>query len=102
MSKLSYPSNGLLSYCNGNLESSRDNLSNARNNCSFDIPVDFPYRNYLSGLYDTLDSYVNELTNIKQVIMNVDKNFENLSTELTNDVNNMDKSIINVRDRLIK
>lgn len=82
MTKLSYPKHGLSPHCQNKVAECAERLSNAANNCAFDIPSDFPHKGYLDGLGDRLRGYQNEANNIGAKITATDKSFQQLSDHL--------------------
>lgn len=101
MTKLSYPSDGVYRYCKNNLISCHDNLQSARWNCNFDIPYGFRYRNYLFNLNYELGQYINTINDLDDKIRKINDNFEELETDMSNDVNKLPSVKIKDRDRMI-
>ena len=102
MSKLVYPKEGVLPRCRGYIDSCVESISNARGNCSFDIPDGFPYRGYLESLGDRLDGYLNEANSIKGKIKATDQSFNNLSDHLVAAASKISPVKITKRERMIK
>ncbi len=101
MTKLNYPNDGVYKYCRQYSNSCANNLSRAMNSCSFDIPSDFTYRNYLYNLSGTFRQYYNQINNINERIQKSNDNIKILSSDLLNSVNKMTGIKIKERDRMI-
>ena len=102
MPKFTYPADGLYNRCSGSVERSSKNLAGAISHCNFDIPSDFPYKNYLYGLDEKLRNYYQEISDIKARIRKIDSNFRALSNQSENSAARLIVSKINRRERMIK
>lgn len=101
MSKLNYPPQGLHVYCRMDIENTLKNLSSAISKCHFDIPGDFSYRNYLWGLSGVLSGCRNGINSVNSEIIGVDKDFQDLSDNLSLRASRIESTRINHRDRMI-
>lgn len=101
MTKLLYPKSGIYSSCKCHIDSCARNLSKAMNNCNFDIPNDFVYKNYLYNLGGKIREFYNQTNNLETKIHSSDNNLYNLSNDLLNDVKKMTDIKIIERDRMI-
>ncbi|MBR2753880.1 hypothetical protein IKD82_01825 [Candidatus Saccharibacteria bacterium] len=102
MSKLNYPTNGIHPLCNNNINSCIENLNNAISNCGFDIPADFPHRNNLQEISNTLSNYRQEANSINSKLKNTDNSFRNLSDQLTASAAKIAFPKVTKRERMIK
>ncbi len=101
MTKFSYPKDGIYRYCKSHIDSCSKNLSRAVECCNFDIPNDFPYKEYLYGLGGILREYYSRINNIDSKIQKSNSNLDSLSSDLLNSVNKMTNMKIKERDRMI-
>ncbi len=101
MTKLIYPNNGIYNYCRNDLENISSNLSNAIENCVFDIPNEFKYKAYLNNLNYLLSEYYKEINSINSKLRKTNDNYKILSDDLENDAKSLVAAKIKERDRMI-
>ena len=101
MTKLSYPKDGIYKYCKHYANSCANNLSNAMNNCNFDIPNGFAYKSYLHGLGGRIRELYNRTNNLEAKLQRSNNNIEVLSSDLLSSAEKMVDIKINERDRMI-
>ncbi len=101
MTKLVYSKNGVYKYCKHHINSCANNLSNAMNNCNFDIPSDFEYNNYLYNLDGVLRDYYNRANNLDSKLQKSNSNIDTLSSDLLSSAEKMTGMKIKERDRMI-
>ena len=102
MTKLIYPNDGIYNCCGSEAEQCSSYLSRAISNCNFDIPADFDYKNYLSGLGEKLRGYRTEINEVRSTLKVTDRNFRALSDRSEDNASRLPASKIGKRDRLIK
>ncbi len=102
MSKLIYPTGGLYGATNLYASQCSQNLTQGMNNCSFDIPEDFHYANYINGLHGVIHGYVKEINDIKSKIRETDTKLDNLETGLIKGISALPGTLIEERDQLIR
>lgn len=101
MTKLSYPKDGIYKYCKHYTNSCANNLSNAMNNCHFDIPNGFAYKGYLNGLGGKIRELYNRTNNLDSKLQSSNNNIDALSSDLLSSANKMTNIKIIERDRMI-
>lgn len=100
MAKLVYPKEGIYKYCETSFENGSRKLSQAMNECSFDIPSGFSGQNYLNGLYNTLSSYYNEINSIYSKTQQSNSNYNLLESDLVSDAEKM--SFNKIKEKTVK
>ncbi len=101
MTKLVFPSNGIYPICKNSIQGCARDLFNAIENCNYTIPSGFPHENYLRGLSGELNGYRTEVKNIGAKLKRTDRNFDNLSDNLTTNASKITTTKITKRDRMI-
>lgn len=101
MSKIVYPSEGILSYCRQHIDGGFSNLRAALSYCNFDVPSDFSLRNYLNNLENVVGDYNQELSDINFKIQNTHNNYVSLDSDMETSVKKMTNIKIKDRDRMI-
>ncbi|MBR2708862.1 hypothetical protein IKE98_00825 [Candidatus Saccharibacteria bacterium] len=79
MTKLVYPSNGICPQCKSNLNDCKNDLSSAANYAIFDVPEDFPYKEFLDNLHTLLTNLSTGCENLKNKLKAIDTCYETLS-----------------------
>ncbi|MBR3236449.1 hypothetical protein IKF92_02095 [Candidatus Saccharibacteria bacterium] len=101
MSKLVYPKDSLYSYNKTTIDHIDECLERAVKKCNFDVPSEFKYANYLSGLSNTILGLKDKNNAIVDEIQFTDKYYSDLSNELTKRIKNVTIQKIIKRDRMI-
>lgn len=101
MTKLIYPVNGIYPNCRDDIQGCTKKLSKAVANCNFDIPSDFPYKNYLRNLDNKLNKCLAEIDSISSKLKRTDSSFNMLSDNLTADASRITPIKVAKRDRMI-
>ena len=102
MSKLTYPLNGLLTSCRGEIEECDKQLREAATSCVFDVPLDFPYRSYLNELNFNISKYRSELDALRYKMQSLDKSYASLSAELEHSASKIVVSEIKPREGIVR
>ncbi len=102
MTKLIYPDQGLNSYVSNNLSSCHRYLTYAIGQCDFSVPTDYEHANYLRSLRSKLETYLKEIDDIRQKIIDTDKTLENLNYNLTKSIPVASVQRIKEIDKMIK
>ena len=101
MTKLLFPSDGIVKVAIEKGTRARERFSSATAKCSFDIPDNFPNRDYLIGLSGNLAECQSELNDIIAKIESINRNFQNLSDSFDENARNVDVLKIEKRERMI-
>ena len=101
MTKLSYPAEGMMSICRGNIEDAGNRLSSAFSDSAFDIPSGFPQRDYLYGLSDRINDFRDRLNTISTKIQDTDRSLRELSENLKVNASNIEVTKLQKRERTI-
>lgn len=101
MTKLVYPKDGLVVSCGKSVRTCTRKLSGAIGECSFDIPSDFVYSNYLNGLESKLNAYLATVHEISSKIKKTDREFSNLSDSLEDSAKKITVNKLRNRERMI-
>lgn len=103
MSKINYPENDTLcSLIRNPINDVSNSLTSAQNYCSFSVPNDFPYMQFLREIGGIINNYRNDLNNIFRSCDNIDKGFRATLDSMGAMNNNLNTDVIDERDRLIK
>jgi hypothetical protein len=102
MTKVSYPFAGLLSSTTPYFTKTNQHLTNAINNCSFDVPSGFSYAGFVNGLSGEISDFAKEIKDIKAKTKVTDVMYDNLENKLVESTKVLPSNILEPRDRLIK
>ena len=103
MSKISYPENESINSLTLNtMNDTLRSLNNANNQFSYKVPSDFQCLNALKEISAKLNNHMNELTNIHNKIVGIDKAFAATMDSLDATKDSLNTDVIDERDRLIK
>lgn len=103
MSKINYPeSDGLRSIVKDPINQTIKQLNSAINSCSFLIPVDFKYKNYLVNLSTVISDYATRSSEIYSTACATDNMFKSTFESMSSFDESLDITVIEERDRLVK
>lgn len=103
MSKIIYPdSEGIHGFVESMLNESINNLKTAQSLCSYSIPWDFSYVNYLKDLPNKVQNYLNDANEIVSKSKEIDDMFKLTLDTLKDRCSSLDVSLLETRDRLVK
>lgn len=101
MPKINYPSDGIYRHCRNLIELISNDLLKAKSTGLYNIPYEFVYRNYLMNLTSNLNKFHTEMNKIESKIQRVNKNYEQLTSDLVISTKKLETSRIKERDRMI-
>ena len=103
MTRIIYPENDTITNLVKNpLNDALKALLNAQNNCSFLIPSDFAYVEYVRTLGSKIYGYRRKLVNIYSDISMIDRRYTGTFEEIDSLREKIDVSTIDERERLVK
>lgn len=103
MSKIIYPeSDTLTSLVRNSMNDTLQSLNKAQGYCSYLIPKDFQYLNYVSNLGGKIAGFSKELNSCYSALGKVDKDFQNAMSAIHESSELLDTASIEERGRLIK
>ena len=103
MSKVVFPENdGISKLVYDTVNSGVNNINKACENCSYTIPNDFVYLNYLLDLGNTVAGFGQQLVDLYGKIEGTDKSFFDTFANIDSSHLSIDNSLIEERERLIK
>jgi len=102
MTKLNYPSHGLLSFdIRAIVVDCHRSISDAKENSNLDIPHRYSRRDYLESLDDKINDYQNRLEKIMEEIESADRDFSDFSDTSSRKIKQIKKPKIDKRMRRI-
>ena len=103
MSKISYPEEtGVYIVVDKPVTDAIKNLDVALNQCSFSVPSNFGYINYLRSLPGLIGDYKKDANEILVAAKNVDNNFKFAFEDIDSAHSALPNDILETRDRLVK
>ena len=103
MSKIIYPdSEGIYPLVENMFNESITCLKSAQSFCSYSIPLNFSYLNYLKDLPNKVQGYLNDANEIVNKSKEIDNSFKLTLDSLKDKCSSLDTSLLETRDRLIK
>lgn len=102
MTRFKYPLDGLYSPTRLYFEGGKNKISIAINNCSYNVPIGFTHRSYLSNLKSVLTNMKREIDVIERLLKKNDLTYKNMSADILSDTSKMIVNNIQERERMIK
>jgi methyl-accepting chemotaxis protein len=102
MTKLNYPSHGLMSFdLKAIIVDCHRSISDAKANSNLDVPHRYSRRDYLKSLDDKINDYQNRLEEIMKEIESADRDFSDFSDASSRTIKQIKKPKIDKRIRRI-
>lgn len=103
MSKIIYPdSEGIHGLVENMLNESINGLKAAQSYCSYSVPWDFSYVNYLKELPNKVQGFLNDANEIVGKSKEIDDMYKLTMDSLKDKCSSLDVSLLDARDRLVK
>lgn len=102
MTKIQYPTDGLAITATGSSQQAIDSLNSAIGQCDFDVPYDFPYRDWIYNLRRQLEECRNEIQGYDNKVKNTDTLVQNTTNETVSLISKLPAIEIEQRQRMIK
>ena len=101
MSKIVIPVDGISNKVSGSISKCKTALINAQNHTSYSVPSGFQYENFCHSLSPSISTYLKEINDISNKILEIEKKYNNLSDKTNYSVKSIPATIIVLHDRLI-
>lgn len=101
MTKLKYPKDGIKKEILNDLKDTNTYLTEGRHKCNFNIPYNFPYRQYLLNLNNKINTYQKNIENIIDNLYQIEQNYNACVQDQINNNKRLEEKPIKERERLI-